>query len=102
MATKRSTPKPKAKTKAAAKPRTTKTLAPKGAGQKPITFRPGGLHASLGVPSGQPIPPGKMQAALSGQYGPKAAAQARFAKNVLTGLQSGGARTKGASRGRSR
>jgi hypothetical protein len=56
-----------------------------GSGQKPITFKPGGLHASLGVPKGQPIPPGKMQGALNGDYGPKAASQARFAKNVLTG-----------------
>jgi len=54
-------------------------------GKKPITFREGGLHASLGVPQGKPIPPSKMKAALAGRYGPLAAKQARFAQNVLTG-----------------
>lgn len=63
----------------------TKTQTIKSPGKKPVTFKKGGLHTSLGVPQGKPIPPGKMAAALAGKKGPKAAAQARFAKNVLTG-----------------
>jgi hypothetical protein len=54
-------------------------------GKKPITFTPGGLHASTGTPAGEKIPAGKKRAALLGKLGKKAAAQARFAKNVLTG-----------------
>ena len=54
-------------------------------GNKKITFVKGGLHNSLGVPQGQKIPADKMQSALAGNYGEKAAKQARFAKNVLTG-----------------
>jgi hypothetical protein len=54
-------------------------------GKKPISFTPGGLHASLGMAPGIPIPGAKFQAALSGKFGPKAAKQARFKKNVLTG-----------------
>jgi hypothetical protein len=57
----------------------------KATGKKPISFKPGGLHQSLGVPQGKPIPPGKMRDALAGNAGPKARAQAEFAKNVLTG-----------------
>jgi hypothetical protein len=83
--------------------RTASTETVRAAGKKPITFKKGGLHQSLGVPEGQPIPSAKMAGALNGQYGPKAAAQARFAQNVLTGPKSGGAskptRTRGASRG---
>lgn len=60
-----------------------KTQTIKSAGKKPIRFQKGGLHESLGVPAGKPIPAGKMQAALSGKAGPKAKAQANFAKNVL-------------------
>jgi hypothetical protein len=82
----------------------TQTIKPKKAGQKAITFKPGGLHESLGVPQGQPIPAAKLQSALAGNYGPKAAEQARFAKNVLTGPKSGGSSTttrrKGTSRGK--
>jgi hypothetical protein len=61
-----------------------KTLKGKG-NQKPISFSPGGLHRSLGVPAGKPIPPGKKAAALAGNYGARAKRQAEFAKNVLTG-----------------
>lgn len=60
-----------------------RTIQPTKKGQKPISFHPGGLHQSLGVPAGTPIPDSKFSGALSGQYGPRAAAQARFAKNVL-------------------
>lgn len=62
----------------------TETIPAKG-GAKPITFAKGGLHKSLGVPPDQPIPAAKMAAALAGKAGPKAAAQARFARNVLKG-----------------
>jgi hypothetical protein len=61
------------------------TLKPTKKGQKRISFSPGGLHRSLNVPAGKPIPPGKMAAALKGAYGPRAKKQAQFAKNVLTG-----------------
>jgi hypothetical protein len=48
-------------------------------GKKPITFQRGALHAQLGVPAGQPIPPGKKAAALAGRYGKKAKKRAVFA-----------------------
>lgn len=63
----------------------TKTLKPTKKGQKPISFKEGGLHASTGTPQGKKIPAKKMQAALSGKLGGKAQKQAQFAKNVLTG-----------------
>ncbi|PWT75775.1 MAG: hypothetical protein C5B59_07945 [Bacteroidetes bacterium] len=53
------------------------------AGKKPIHFHPGGLHESTHTPMGQKIPASKRAAALAGKYGPKAKAQALFAKNVL-------------------
>lgn len=62
-----------------------RTITPSKKGQKPISFQPGGLHASLGVQPGQPIPAAKMAAAKRGDFGPKAQAQANFAANVLTG-----------------
>jgi len=40
-------------------------------GKKPISFREGALHQVLGVPEGQPIPPGKRRAALAGKFGPR-------------------------------
>jgi hypothetical protein len=55
-----------------------KTVTIKSKGKKPLTFKKGGLHESLGVPEGKPIPPGKKQAALEGKYGPKAKKQANF------------------------
>ncbi len=61
----------------------TRTIKSKKKGQKPITFHPGGLHSSTGTPKGQKIPASKIAKALSGGFGPKAASQARFAKNVL-------------------
>jgi hypothetical protein len=42
--------------------------------------RPGQLHRDLGVPQGQKIPPGKMAAALRGDYGPQTKRRAEFAK----------------------
>src|SRR5437016_4521539 len=46
---------------------------------------PGQLHTDLGVPQGQPIPPDKLAAAARGDFGPKVAQRARFAK-TLKGL----------------
>lgn len=62
-----------------------KTLKPKKKGQRPIRFKEGGLHQSLGVPRGAPIPAGAMTKALEGKRGALAKKQANFAKNVLTG-----------------
>ena len=72
------------KRRAAKKPKL-RTIGPSKPGQKPITFRPGALHAQLGVPQGQKIPAKKKAAALAGRYGPLAEKRAQFAKNVLTG-----------------
>lgn len=47
-----------------------------------ISFKKGGLHQSLGVPEGQPIPADKMSAALAGKYGPKAKKQAQLAQTL--------------------
>ncbi len=55
------------------------------AGQKPISFIPGGLHKSTHTKQGEKIPAAKMQKALSGGYGKLARHQAEFARNVLTG-----------------
>lgn len=60
-----------------------KTVTIKKKGKKPIKFRKGGLHRSLGVPEGEPIPKGKMRAALAGRYGPLAKKQAVMAKGLL-------------------
>jgi hypothetical protein len=70
----------------------------KAPGKKPITFAKGGLHQSLGVPQGQPIPAAKMQQALAGKAGPKAKAQAQFAKNVLGAGQKTAAKNRSTSR----
>ena len=60
-------------------------LKPVVPGQKPITFKAGGLHKSTHTPAGKPIPATKMKKALAGGFGKKAKAQANFKKNVLTG-----------------
>jgi hypothetical protein len=54
-----------------------------------ITFKKGGLHQSVGVPQGSPIPAGKMRAALQGRYGPKARRQAQLAQ-TLKGMRPSG------------
>jgi hypothetical protein len=54
-----------------------------GKGKAPVVFQKGGLHQSLGVPEGQPIPAAKMAAAKAGKYGPKAQKQANFATGML-------------------
>lgn len=58
-------------------------------GKKPIRFKVGGEHASLGVPAGKPIPASKRSAAAAGAYGPKAKKQEQFRRNVLTGRKKG-------------
>jgi hypothetical protein len=68
----------------------------KAPGKDPISFKPGGLHESLGVPKGKPIPAKAMKDALGGKKGPEAQKQALFAKNVLSkGRSSGKPTTKG-------
>ena len=52
-------------------------------GRKPVSFTPGGLHQSLGVPEGQKIPAAKMAAAARGEFGPKAQKQANLAQGML-------------------
>ncbi len=52
-------------------------------GHKKITFNRGGLHNSLNVPQGQKIPKSKLAAAMHGNAGKKAKAQAMFYENVL-------------------
>lgn len=59
------------------------TMKPTKKGQKPVTFKKGGLHKSLGVPQGKKIPAGKMKRALAGGYGPLAKRQAVMAKGML-------------------
>ncbi len=66
------------------KPGQTKTLKAKP-GQKKITMKVGGLHASTGTPQGQKIPASKLKKAMAGGYGPLAKKQAMFMMNVLTG-----------------
>jgi len=68
-----------------AKQKKIKVIKPKKKGQKPIKFKEGGLHKSLGIPKDQPIPKSKIRAALKGEYGPKAKKQAMLMENVLTG-----------------
>jgi hypothetical protein len=54
-------------------------------GKKPIVFEEGGMHKTLGIPKGKPIPKSKMKAAASGKLGVKAKKEALFKENVLTG-----------------
>lgn len=61
----------------------TKTIQPKEPGQKPITYKPGGLHRSTSTPSGKPIPKEKFERALAGGFGARARKQALMAKNVF-------------------
>lgn len=62
---------------------TMKTIQPKKKGQKKISFHEGGLHASTGTASGQPISAAKHAEAASGKLGPKAKKQEMFYENVL-------------------
>ncbi len=63
-----------------------KTMIKTGKGKPDISFKPGGLHESLGVPQGEPIPSDLMAAALAGKHGPKAQKQANLAK-TLSGMR---------------
>lgn len=47
-----------------------------------ISFQKGGLHESLNVPAGEPIPAAKLRAALAGKYGSKAKRQAELAQTL--------------------
>jgi len=67
----------------APKPGQKVTIGPSKKGQKPVSFKKGGLHKSLGVPQGEKIPEGKMRAAAAGRYGPLAKKQALMALNML-------------------
>lgn len=60
-----------------------KTVTIKKKGKKPIKFKKGGLHRSLGVPEGEKIPASKMRAAKAGRYGPLAKKQANLAQGAL-------------------
>jgi hypothetical protein len=72
----------------------------KAPGKKPVSFKPGGLHASLGVPQGQKIPAAKMAAAKSGKYGQKAKAQANLAAGMLTAGRKTAAKNRAKTSGR--
>lgn len=61
----------------------TKTIMPKKKGQKPITFKKGGLHQSTGTKPGKKIPASKHAAAKAGKLGKKAQKQEMFYENVL-------------------
>lgn len=61
------------------------TVKPQAAGQKPISYRAGGLHASTGTKPGTKIPAAKHAAARAGKLGAKAERQELFYENVLTG-----------------
>lgn len=54
-------------------------------GEKPIPFRQGGLHKTLGISQDKKIPASELRAALAGKRGKLAQKQARFAKNILIG-----------------
>lgn len=61
----------------------TRTIVAKKAGQKPITFKKGGLHASTGTKAGKKISAKKHAAARSGKLGAKAKQQEVFYENIL-------------------
>lgn len=71
-----------------------KTQTIKSPGKKPVTFKKGGLHESLGVPQGKPIPKAKVDAAAAGKFGPKAKAQANMAQNMLAAGQKTAAKNR--------
>lgn len=61
----------------------TKTIGPSKKGQKPITFKEGGLHASTGTKPGKKISASTHAKARSGKLGKKAQKQEMFYENVL-------------------
>ena len=74
----------KAKRAKKAPPSGMTTMKPTKAGQKPITFKKGGLHASTGTKAGEKISAGAHAKAGSGALGPKARKQEQFYRNVLS------------------
>jgi hypothetical protein len=70
----------------------------KAPGKDPISFKPGGLHESLGVPKDKPIPAKAMQDAVSGKKGPKAQKQAVMAKGLLASGRKTAAKNRGTSK----
>ena len=60
-----------------------KTIEPQKKGQKPITFKEGGLHSSTGTAQNKKISASKHQAAREGKLGKKAKQQEIFYENVL-------------------
>ena len=60
-----------------------KTVTMRAKGKKPVRFKSGGLHESVGVPSGEKIPEEKIRSAASGNYGERARKQAVMAKGML-------------------
>ena len=62
---------------------TVKTITPKKKGQKPLKFKQGGLHASVGAKPGAKLTGAQHAKAASGALGPLAAKQENFYRNVL-------------------
>ena len=62
---------------------TLKTIKPKRKGQKPLKFKEGGLHASVGAKPGAKLTGAQHLKAASGALGPLAAKQENFYRNVL-------------------
>lgn len=58
---------------------------PEKKGEKKITFKEGGEHASTGTPKGEKIPAKVEAKARSGKMGVKAEREEIFRENVLTG-----------------
>lgn len=61
----------------------TRTIKPMAKGQRPITYRPGGLHQSTGTPAGKPIPAAKRRQARSGALGPVAQKRELMNENIF-------------------
>jgi len=77
-----------------------KTTTIKGAaGKPPVTFEKGGLHKSVGVPEGEPIPAAKMAAAKRGDLGPKAREQANLAAGMLAAGRKTATKNRGGKKG---
>ncbi len=77
-----------------------KTQTIKGSPGKPIRFQKGGLHDSVGVPEGKPIPKAKMDAAAAGKFGPKAKKQASMAQGLLAKGRKTAAKNRSGGKGK--
>jgi hypothetical protein len=62
-----------------------RTIEPGERGEKRISFREGGLHASTGTSAGKKISAKKHEEAREGKLGKKAQKQEMFFENVLKG-----------------